>query len=336
MIKLSDILKEVVEGAKVDFKDDQKTPTAIQISQQKLDGEQLQTVDGVRKTDSFDVYYSLESAPDAANIKPAQDALKYNSNLINSGDLKKVIQSTLKGKIAKVDYIGYLESKGGLNEKLLEIIQQVYPEAEVVKIAKMQYTEIDDAIDWEQFRKESKAIQDSIIAYLYKTAEENPTYKIRKSGEVQSSIIQRMHSKYDLGLNPNVKNKTLPPIYDVFVECITKGKKLLIIDDNLHTGTDFLKIFRAIDELSKKMTDEASKKDEGEERAEAELKNIVDRLKRSPKNPDLLKMKADLDTVVGATRARIANIVRSYGKSKVVDNVYGYVLYRLKDEDLAK
>lgn len=333
MIKLSHILREIVEGAKVDFKDDQKTPTAIQISQQRVDGEQLQTVDGVRKTDSFSVYYSLESAPDATNIKPAQDALKYNSNLINSGDLKKVIQSSLKGKVAKVDYIGYLESKGELNQKLLELTQQIYPEAKVVKIAKIEYTEIDDAIDWEQFRKESKAIQDSIIAYLYKTAEEDPTYKIRKSGEVQSSIIQRMHSKYDLGLNPNVKNKTLPPIYDVFVDCITKGKKLLIIDDNLHTGTDFLKIFRAVDELSKKMTEEAGKANETEQ----EAMDTMNQIEQNPKfktSTFLQDKHKQLKTIVSDYRNRTANITKSYGKAR--DNVYGYVLYRLKDEDLTK
>ena len=87
-----------------------------------------------------------------------------------------------------------------------------------------------------------------------------------------------MHSKYDLGLNPNVKNKTLPPIYDVFVECITKGKKLLIIDDNLHTGTDFLKIFRAVIQLSKKMTEEAST-------ASGDEQDALDTLKQIEQNP---------------------------------------------------
>jgi len=333
MIKLSDILKEVVEGAKVDFQSDGKTPTAIQISQQPLDGEQLQTVDGVRKTDSFDVYYSLEANPKATNIKNSQDALKYNADLINNGELKKVIQSSLKGKIAKVDYIGYLESTGGLNKKLLELTQQIYPEAKVIEISKMKYVEIDDAIDWEQFRKESKAIQKSIIAYLYKTAEKEPTYTVRKSGEVQSSIIQRMHSKYDLGLNPNIKNKTLPPIYDVFVECITQGKKLLIVDDNLHTGTDFLKIFRAIDELSKKMTEEAGKATEAEQEAIEAIKQV----EQNPKfktSTFLQDKHKELKTIVDDYRNRTTNITKSYGKAR--DNVYGYVLYRLKDEDIGK
>ena len=333
MIKLTDILREVVEGAKVDFMDDNTTPTSIQISQQPLAGEQLQTVDGVRKTDSFNVYYSLESDPKATNIKNSQDALKYHADLINDGDLKKVIQASLKGKITKVDYIGYLESKGELNQKLLELTQQIYPEARVVRIAKMEYTEIDDAIDWDQFRKESKAIQDSILAYLYKTAQEKPTYKIRKSGEVQSSIIQRMHSKYDLGLNPNIKNKALPPIYDVFVDCITKGKKLLIVDDNLHTGTDFLKIFRAVDELSKKMTEEAGKATNAEQEAMEAIKQI----EQNPKfktSAFLQDKHRELKTVVDDYRNRTTNIAKSYGKAR--DNVYGYVLYRLKDEDLGK
>lgn len=259
--------------------------------------------------------------------------LKYNSELINDEQLKKLIQSNLKGEIATIDYIGYLESTGELNQKLLKVIQQIYPKAEVVEISKMKYINIDDAIDWEQFRKESKKIQDAIVNYLYKTtAEKNPPYKIRKSGEVQSSIIQRMHSKYDLGLNPNVPNKTLPPIYDVFINCITQNKKLLIIDDNIHTGTDFVKIFRIVDELSNKMIEEASKKDEIEEKTEAESEQIKTRLKRSPGNPDLLKIKAKLDPIIKTIRDRTENIIKNYSNAR--NNIYGYVLYMLKPEDL--
>jgi len=299
MIKLADILREVTEGAKVDF-NDKNEPTAIAISQKPLDGEQLQTVSGKRSTDNFNVYYSLESDPKATNIKNAQDALKYHPEKINHDDLKALISSTIKAAIPKVDYIGFLESKGGLNKLLIEVIKTIYPEATIVPIAKMEYTEIDDAVDWEQFRKESQGIQKAIIDFLYKTAEKEPTYKIRKSGEVQSKIIQRLHSKYDLGLNPNVKNKKLPPIYDVFVKCISQGKKLLLVDDNLHTGTDFLKIFRAVDELKDKMIEEVTVYDGKEDKKEHQR--------------------------------RIALLTANY--AKVRQNIAGYVLYKLKDSDL--
>lgn len=331
MIRLTSILKEIVEGARVTL--DGEKATAIQISQQPLDGEQLQTVDGLRKTDNYLVFYSLESNPEADNVKTAQNALKYQSNLIKDNELKELIQANLKGKIPALDYIAFLESKGELAKKLVDVIKELFPQAEVVEVQKMQYTNIDDAVDWEQFRKESKAIQNAIVKFLYKTAEKDPTYKVRKSDEVQSSIIQRLHSKYDLGLNPNIKNQKLPPIYDVFVECITQGKKLLIVDDNLHTGTDFIKIFKAVDGLLKKMTEETSAATTEEQKAMEDLKQIEQnpKLKTSTFLQDKHKQ---LKTIINDYNNRTLNVVKSYGK--VRDNIYGYVLYRLKDEDISK
>lgn len=75
MIKLLNILKEIKEGAKVTF-NNENIPTEIEISQHRLDGEQLQTVNDKTLKNSFNVYYSLESAPKTINAKLSQDALK--------------------------------------------------------------------------------------------------------------------------------------------------------------------------------------------------------------------------------------------------------------------
>jgi hypothetical protein len=86
MIKLLDLLREINEGAKINF-DESNTVEDIQISYTHLNGEQLNTINGNKKTTSYNVYYSLESDPSLTNIKQSQDALKYNSNKINKQQL---------------------------------------------------------------------------------------------------------------------------------------------------------------------------------------------------------------------------------------------------------
>lgn len=332
MIKLSDILKEVVEGAKVDFQDDNKTPTAIQISQRPLDGEQLRNNDGSTKKDGFTVYYSMQSNPEAANIKNSQDALKYNAQLINTGDLAKVIGTTLKSVLPKVDYICLLESEGNLNRKLVDIIKGMFPGAEIIPVAKMEYVDIRHAIDWDQYEKESETIKKAIMAYIQKKSKEQGPHKIRKSGETQSSLIQRMHSKYNLGLNPNVQSGELPEVYNKIVECIKKGKTMLVVDDNIHTGTDFLKIFRAVDDLVKKLIEETTKRSESEEAIAKEM----EALKLNPKfdKPGIQVKYKELQKLENDYQAAKSKIAIDYGT--VRKRIFGYVLYELTNSDLKK
>jgi hypothetical protein len=331
MIKLLDILKEINEGAKVDFKDG--VPISIKISSKPIEGEQLITVDGVRVTNNYDVYYSLESNPKTDNNKAAQDALKYSADKINDDELKELIIRTLKNKINKIDYIGFLESKGTLNNKLLEIIKNIYnvPDENIVYVEKIKYNYIDNAVDWDQFQQEAKDIQDAIISYLEKTSKKPGPYKIRKSGEVQSSIIQRLHSKYDLGLNPNEPDRPLPPIFNVFVDCLTKNKTLLIIDDNLHTGTDFLKIFRSIDALIEKIKEKSLKPSPEEENALLQIYDIVKhpKFKTSSFLQDKYKEFKQIEKEFLQRQLIVNNMY-----SRSTDKISGYVLYKLKDKDI--
>lgn len=332
-IYLSDEQTKVDEGAKVDFEG--KTPINITISSKPISGEQLITVDGVRSTNDYDVYYSLESDPKADDIKSSQDALKYNADKINEGELKELITKTLKSRLSKVDYIGFLESKGTLNNMLLNVVKDIYgvSDENIIFVKKLEYKFIDNAVDWNQFQKESETIQKAILNFLEKTAQVPGPYKIRKSGEVQSSIIQRLHSKYDLGLNPNEPDRPLPPIFDVIVDCISNKKTLLIIDDNIHSGTDFFKIFGDINRLIDKMKSESSKISEEEQKALDELQTIIanPKFKTSSFLQDKYK---ELKKIEKEYNERKLIISKQY--SNINKNIFGYVLYRLKDSDLKK
>jgi hypothetical protein len=331
-MKLISILKNIVEGVKVTF-DANNIVNAIDISPSPIDGEQLHTIRGIRKTDFYNVFYSLESSK-MPGTKAAEDALKYDTNnKINQNDLKALITTTLKPQLPSIDYIGFLESTGALNQILLDTIKNIYnvSDENIINISKIKYENIDDAVDWEQFRKESEPIQKAIISYLYKQAEQPPKYSIRKSGETQSKIIQRLHTKYDIGLHPNLPNQPLPPIYDVFVKCITQGKTLLIIDDNLHTGTDFLKIFRTIDKLVVKLETEYSQPSEKEQ----EVIDQIQKIKQHPKfntSPVLQTQYKELESTRLSYLRRAQMLTKDF--AKVRNRISGYILYLIDPADL--
>jgi hypothetical protein len=343
-MKLIDILKEIInEGVKATFNDikDPKKATSIEVSPSHIPGEQLITIDGETKKNSYDVFYSLKSTDDLEiqNIKNTQDALKYQTSEVNLNDLKNLVSKTLKNRIPKVDYIGFLESTGELNMSLVEIIQEIYgvEDQNIIDIKKIRYQNIDDAVDWEQFRKEADSIKQAIIQFLYKTAETPPKdpegYTIRKSGQISSKIIQRLHSKYNLGLHPNLPNLPLPPIYDVIVKCITQGKTLLIVDDNIHTGTDFIKIFRIIENIAEKITETYFQPTSEEEKMFKEIDEIElhPKFKTSPflkeKHKELMKIKSDY-------LKRKYILIKDLDKNR--DRIFGYVLYSLSDADLER
>jgi len=339
MIKLIDILKEIKEGAKVTF-DDAGNASKIEIAYKPIDGEQLNTYSGVTTTNSYKVYYSLESAPDQTNIKKAEDSLKYDSDLIKPADLKDLLKNTLRTSIPKVDYIGYLESKGGLNKILIGTVKELYgvSEENVVEVKKVEYTNIDDVVDWESFKKLTDPIKKEVIRFLYKTAEEKPPYKIKKSsgregGGTQSIIIRQLHSKYDLGLNPNLKNKSLPPIYDVLVKCITQGKTLLIVDDNIHAGIDFYKIFQNVEELVNKLKEANAAPTADEEGVDEKLAAW----KANPKAKKSAHIQGEIQKLEGIQKMRRERVtIMNNGLNGSNERIFGYVLYNLDPKDVKR
>lgn len=331
MIKLSNILKEVLEGAKVTFDNDKVS--SIKIAYSHLDGEQLNTDSGVTKKNSYQVFYSLSSDPKATNIKAAQDALKYDSNKIKPAELQGLLKSTLLTRLPKVDYIGLLESKGGLNSLLIDTLKKLYTGAEVIAIEKMEYKVIDNAVDWVKFAKQTDTIKNDIIDFLYKTAKEAPPYKIRKSDKLQSMLVKMLHSKYNIGLHPSGEGERFPPVYNAIVECLTKGKTMLLVDDNIHTGTDFYKIFKGIETIKDRLIQANSKPAESEERAIKDLEE----LKKHPKlksSEFLQKKMLELEREVSMYRLRVSTLNNSILRSR--DHFYGYAFYLLQDSDLKR
>ena len=309
MVKLINLVKEIKEGAKITF-DDKGEVTDIEIAYKQIQGEQLNTFSGVIKKNSYKVFYSLESAPDQPNIKKSEDSLKYDSQLIKPEQLKELLKYSVIPNLPKIDYIGYLESKGGLNKILIDTLKDLcgVSEENVIEVKKIEYTNIDDAVDWDSYNRQSERLKKDIVKFLYKTAEDKPSYKIKKSsgregGGTQSIIINQLHSKYDLGLNPNLKDRPLPPIYDVLTKCITQGKTLIIVDDNIHAGIDFRKIFNSVEDLVNKFKE----------------------VNATPISKD-----EDIQTY----RRRVSMMNNNLNGSH--QRIFGYVLYKLDPKDVKK
>lgn len=332
MIKLSDILKEVSEGAKVTF-DDKKEPSSIEIAYSHIDGEQLNTDDDLIKKYGYKVFYSLSSDPKATNVKASEDALKYSPGKIKPAELQDLLKRTVGNRLPKVDYIGSLESKGGLNNLLISTLQKIYPEAKTIAVEKIEYKVIDNAVDWDRFTRQTDSVKKSLVNFLYKSAEKLPPYKIRKSDKLQSMIIKLLHSKYNIGLHPSGEGEKFPPVYNAIVECLTEGKILLIVDDNMHTGTDFYKIFEGIERIREKVVEVNSKPTDKEKEAAEKL----EKLKKHPKfkSSDFIQKEVPkLEKELEMYRARVSILNRNVNRSH--DCFFGYALYLLKDSDLKR
>lgn len=337
MIKFLDILRE---GVKVEFGSNparEPSPKSIDISYKPIEGEQLNTIDGIsKKILLYKVFYSLESDPKSNHIKDSQDALKDHPELING--LKNFLAKSLKSRISKPDYIAYLGSSAPLNKALVQNISEIFnvSEENIIPIEKVEYKYIDDAINWESFRKQSKKLQKDIISYLYTTAEKPGPYVIKGTKKIQGIIVKQHHSKYDLGVNPNlewIKDKQLPAIYNIIIECLTTNKRLLIIDDNVHTGLDFRLIFKNIEKIIKKYQEEQTMPST----EMARLMNTMGELRQHPRyitSEHLQNEYKRLESIYNEVIMNISILSRKVGENR--KNIIGYVLYRLEDEDLKR
>lgn len=333
MIKLIDLLKEVQEGAKVTF-DDKGTATDIEIAYKPLDGEQLQTYDGAIKKSHYTVYYSLKSSDKGERIKSSEDALKHDSGKIKPEQLKDLLSKTIRTRLPKVDYIASLESEDALNKVLVNSLQGIYsvPDENIVDISKVEYVNIDDAVDWDFYNRQTEKFKKAISHILQKTAEKPGPYKLSKSGGMQGSTLKAMHSKYDLGLNAK-KGQPLPPVYNALVECITKGKTMIIVDDNMHSGTDFYKIFQNVEKLVERLREELAKPLASEQEALDQIEKVKEhpKFKTSQVLQDRVK-KFEVD--IKSYRER--TVLTTSPLKGTTNRIFGYVLYLLQDKDLKR
>ena len=331
MIKLSSILNEVLEGAKVTFDDKGKVATSIDIAVKHIDGEQLDTYNGITKKNSYEVFYSLISDPKVVKVKPAQDALKYKAELIKPNELKALVSDTLSARLSKVDYIGYLESEGNLNKVLADTIKGLYPNAEVVYVEKIAYNDLSKAVNWESVSKQTDRIKQAIMDWLEKNKDKEGPQKISKSNKMQSLVAKQLYSKYNFGLHPSGEGEEFPPVYNMVIDCLTKGKTMLIIDDNMYTGDDFYKVFESIERIKDRLRKENEMPVGEESKAFEELEKV----KKLPKfkTSKFLQDKAkELEKVQELYRTRVSILNSNLNKSR--NHFYGYVLYKLEGRDL--
>jgi hypothetical protein len=338
VIKLSTILKEVREGAKVTFDPEKKPksgekrePSSIEIAYKHLDGEQLNSEDGVTGKGRYEVLYSLASDPRAKDVKAAQDALKHFPQYIKPDELTTLLKSTLVNRIPKIDYIGFLESTGGLNNLLSDTLQKLYPNAEVVPIGKMRYMDMNKAVDWSSLETQSEAVKEAVFKYIKKMHEKPGPYVVSKSDKTQSLVIRHLYSKYNIGLHPSGEGEKFPPIYDAVVKCILEKKTMLIVDDNIHTGTDFKKIFQGIDFIEDQVIDKTTKPPSSYEIAKQELEAIknLPKFKKSKFLQDKAAEKAKEVQMYLTT-----SMASKTALGLVTDRIFGYTLYKLTGKDI--
>jgi hypothetical protein len=306
VIKLIDILNsstDLKEGALITFDQTGKVVN-IELTTDALSGEQLTFSPGQRRIGNLKVYYSLKSNPKESNPKQSQDAIKNSSELIDKQSLKQVIRETLAPNIqlSKVTHLLILGSSQGLTGNLGTVLQELCPNAKLIPVPKIQHKFIDNAVDWDSYLKLGNGfptrMQKDIQSYLDKRAKVEGPYTIKKTGELQSSLIRHFHTKYDVGLNPNLADYKTGDIYRIFEQAVNGTANILIIDDNIHEGIDFTKLFKGIQELYEQLS--------------TNLRQAISSKQIESKSASLM-----------------STLLANY-----TDRVHGYVLYRLENTDI--
>jgi len=241
---------ELKEGIRVDTSGD--TPT-FDISYRDIEGEQLSRVDGVTKKANHKVFYSLESAEGVENVKHFMDILKNNPENVDDSSMMNLIKFSIP---EKVTYVAYLGSSQPLSRKIALWVKQLRSTEDIIKISKIQFKEIRHQIDHEIYSKQTPSIKNNLSTYV-STRSDDEDKSMKKTGTTQGIILSKLVNKYLL--SPEKTRGEAPPIYEIIRNCIMdKTSTLLIVDDNIHAGNDFLKVMREID-LIKESLKEAHK-----------------------------------------------------------------------------
>ena len=239
------------EGIRIDTSGD--VPT-FDISASDIEGEQLSRVDGVTKKADHNVFYSLESAEGVENVKHFMDILKNNPENIDDSSMMNLIKRSLKGqqKLEEVTYVAYLGSSQPLSRKIALWVKQIYGTEDIIKISKNKFKEIRHQIDHEIYSKQAPSIKNSLSRYV-STRSDDEDKSMKKTGRTQGSILSKLVNKYLL--SPEKTRGEAPPIYKIIRNCIMSNSTLLIVDDNIHAGNDFLKVMREIDLIKESLTE---------------------------------------------------------------------------------
>lgn len=312
----------IYEGAKIDFAQDGETVKAIRLQKLPIEGEQIRTAkqtDPDKTVSGLYVHIGLlSSTKEDPKVKASFDALKGKSNLISNKDLEKFVAGATGN--FKPTHIGYLESSQDLSRRLAEAIAKTegIPSENVILIKKKRYENFRDAIDEEAYAKAKANLRRSVDTYLEKRQKGGPGV-IGKKGTAPA-VMRLLRSKYDLGIEDFAKDKADVPILEVLDQAFTKnsGVRLLLVDDNIHTGTDMSKIAENLNSLRKTKAKVDGKEVEGSLEGKVEAfvlyhirKGEAGEASKGKRSPKLIRV----NTVVKNTKVVV-------GSADLGDRVY--------------
>jgi hypothetical protein len=176
------------------------------------------------------VFYSMDynqDYPKGSEIKDLADKIKY-LNLTNeekeklyniiSKDINNVFSRNFKPKT-----VYYLESSAPLSKTIGDIIKDNYSDIEVLPLKKIEFPSWEDMLisDYKDKIKSKDILQ--MVENIAKDMWKNNKGVIRSSKTITSSIRDYFKPKYNL-------------------EDILEKEKIMFVDDNIQTGTDFKSI----------------------------------------------------------------------------------------------
>jgi hypothetical protein len=217
-MKLISILKNIVEGVS-------QRDGKINIHPYNNPDDLLLTADynAIRKGNT--VNYTFEYNPKYENpeeIKDAANKLKALDSSIDQSKLKETIQVSLKSLFKQnftPDVVYYLGSSQGLAEFIAKVIQEEYPEAEVLPLNKKTFP------SWENMLVDNykELINTPELLKLVQTTAQKMWYE--EKGKIKSS-----------GYLTKVRDY-FKPKYEL--EKIIARENMLFVDDNTQYGKDF-------------------------------------------------------------------------------------------------
>jgi len=163
---------------------------------------------GKKIAHKYIVHFGLIGNPDIdVNIcKNTMDLVKSKSEIISVPSLVEFLKNSIKSlnvlKGADPDYLAYLPSRSGLNERLIDAFKQIFPSAIIIPIKHIIYPSYASQINWDAYMRslrEPKLITKKMLdMHANKPNEEDGIHIIRKSNTTSSKVIQRLNPKYML------------------------------------------------------------------------------------------------------------------------------------------
>jgi len=311
------------------------------------------------------VYYGLHPKTTYSGVRGAkgdpesQRAKKYimdNLKASNPDIFSMAPGETLEGFIdgtaiknlssKNINYIVTVGSSQGLVETMRDSLSNLYPEAKIIDLTKIDYFNADDAIDKEALER---AIQREMsierfdsdnnpISAFSTTAplvedwakriarglrerieggEDNPSFNIKSTG-IKGSVRSLLRPKY---------NTAKEEFVDAVVDCVFGNAngdtgKMLIIDDNTQHFVDFANISNKIVEILSGIIDITSNKTQEALLSSNLFDSIIDNYK---KRNAIKKAENDLEDI-------IPEVSSEYIKKRIENNIIGYVLYTFNKE----